>query len=342
MSTVDCRKLTAKELSDLRKRAVTAVQKGESPEVVARALQVSRSALYGWLALYRSGGWSRLEAGKRGGRKPKVTGRALRWIYDTVTMKNPEQFKFKFSLWTSKMLAALLKKKFGITLSKASVCRLLNQLGLSAQRPVWKAWQQDIEQVKKWMEKEFPVIAARAKREGGEIWFGDEAGVRSDSHSGTTWAPKGATPIIKTTGARFGLNLISAVSRRGEIRFMCLEGRMNAKVFIEFLRRLIGGSERKVFLIVDGHPSHKAKMVKNFLEQVKDQLELFILPPYSPELNPDEFVWNDLKNNCIGRKAITGPDMLKRTVVSFLRSLQKLPERVKSYFKAPTTQYTYC
>ena len=340
MNKVDCRKLSASELSELRNRAVASVQNGESPEVVARALMISRSALYSWLALYRSGGKSKLNAKKRGGRKPKVSGKVLQWIYETVTMNNPEQFKFPFALWTSKMLAALLKKHHGITLSKASICRLLNQLGLSAQRPVWKAWQQEEEKVNHWLEVDYPAIAKRAKREGGEIWFSDEAGVRSDSHSGTTWAPKGVTPIVKTTGARFGYNIISAVSRRGEIRFMCIKGKFNSERFIEFLERLINGSTKKVFLIVDGHPCHKSGVVKKYLETVKEKLELFILPPYSPELNPDEFVWNDLKNNALGRKTITGPEMLKKSIFSFLRSLQRLPDRVRSYFQAPTTKYT--
>lgn len=335
----DARKLTAKELSELRKRAVSAVQNGESPEVVARSLCINRVTIYGWLARYRAGGWDALVARKRGGRKPKLTGEMLRWIYNAVTMKNPEQFKFKFALWTSKMLAQIIQTTFGIKLSKASVCRVLAQLGLSAQKPLWRAWQQDEERVKKWLKEEFPAIAKRADKEGGLVWFADEAGLRSDSHSGKTWSVKGQTPIIRTTGARFGINLISAVNRLGELRFMCVEGRVNAAVFIDFLNRLISGCDKKVFLVVDGHPSHKANKVSQFIAKNKNRIELFFLPPYSPELNPDELVWNDLKNNGVGRTAITGPDMLKKTAVNYLRKLQKLPERVASYFKAPDTKY---
>ena len=145
---------------------------------------------------------------------------------------------------------------------------------------------------------------------------------------------------MSTTGARFGLNVISAVSRRGELRFMCVDGRVNASTFIEFLRRLIQTASKKVFLIVDGHPSHKAKKVTKFLEENRQQIELFFLPPYSPELNPDELVWNDLKNNCIGRAVHTTPEELKKRVQGYLRSLQKLPERICSYFRAPSTCYT--
>jgi len=339
MSTLDARSLTAEELTEIRERAVTAVQHGESPETVARSLCVTRAAVYGWLARYRSGGWSALSARRRGGRKPKIDGRIMRWVYESVTMKNPEQFQFKFALWTSKTIASLIWKNFGVKLSKSSVCRLLNQLGLTAQRPVWKAWQQDGKRVEKWRRKEFPAIARRAKRENGVVWFADEAGLRSDSHSGRTWAPRGETPVVRTSGGRFSLNLISAINRRGEMRFMCVKGGLNAGVFIDFLERLVAGCEKKVFLVVDGHPCHKAKKVQSFLRENRDRIEMFVLPPYSPELNPDEFVWNDLKNNGVGRMAVTGPEMLKEAAVSFMRKLQKSPERIASYFKASSTKY---
>jgi transposase len=237
------------------------------------------------------------------------------------------------------MVGTLLERRFGIRLSRASVCRLLNQLGLSAQRPLWRAYQQNPAIVECWLRVEFPRLRALAKAQNAEIWFGDEAGVRSDAHAGTTWAPRGQTPIVSTTGARFGLNLISAVSRRSEFRFMGVAGRVNAEVFIGFLKRLIHGMRRPVFLVVDGHPTHKAAKVRKYLEGVEDKLCLFFLPPYSPELNPDEHVWNDLKNNGIGRKVITGPEQMKREVLSHLRYLQNSPELVRSFFRAPSTAY---
>jgi transposase len=215
----------------------------------------------------------------------------------------------------------------------------LNQLGLTPQRPVWRAYQQCPEDVQRWLNKEYPKIRDLAKKEKAIIFFGDEAGVRSDHHAGTTWAPKGRTPVVSTTGARFGLNLISAVSAQGEFRFMVTKGRVGARVFIEFLERLIYNAKRPIFLIVDGHPSHKAKMVEKYLDEHKEKLRLFLLPAYSPELNPDERVWNDLKNNCIGRKVIMSPEELKREVVNDLRSIQKSPIRVRAYFQNETTKY---
>jgi transposase len=335
----DARQLDHKTLTQLRRRAVASVQGGESPETVAKALGVHRGTLYGWLALYRHGGWGALEAKKRGGRRPKLDGKALKWVYDAVTLKSPLQFQFTFALWTSKMVGEVIRRKFGITLSKASVCRLLTQLGLSPQRPLWRAYQQRPEEVQRWLEEEYPRIKALAQRKKAQIFFGDEAGVRSDHHAGTTWGKKGKTPVVSATGARFSLNLISAVSAQGEFRFMTVKGRVNAGVFIEFLRRLIHNAERPVFLIVDGHPSHKAKKVETYVESTEGRLRLFYLPPYSPELNPDERVWNDLKNNTIGRQPISDPASLQAKVISFFRYLQKSPARVRSYFNNETTRY---
>ena len=215
MKNLDARRLSHSELTKLRQRAVTAVQNGETPANVARVMGVHRVTVYGWLSLYRSGGWDKLDARKRGGRKPKLDADALQWVYEVVTLGNPQQQKFPFVLWSSKLLAIAIKKRFDIQLSKASVCRLLHQLGLSPQRPLWRAYQRDPKAVTRWLDEEYPAIRDAAKQVGGEIWFGDEAGVRSDAHSGTTWAPIGKTPVVTTTGARFGLNLISAINRRG-------------------------------------------------------------------------------------------------------------------------------
>jgi transposase len=336
---MDARRLTHKTLTELRKRGVSSVQDGQSPELVAKALGINRVTMYGWLALYRNGGWAALDARKRGGRKPKLDAKVIRWVYNTVTMKNPLQLKFTFALWTAKMVGQVIFQKFGIKLSKASVCRLLVQLGLTPQRPVWRAYQQRPEQVQKWLEEEYPRIRALARRNKALIFFGDEAGIRSDHHAGTTWAIKGKTPVVSSTGARFGLNLISAVSAQGEFRFMTVKGRVGAARFIEFIKRLIHGVDRMVFLIVDGHPAHKAKMVSRYVDSIKDRFRLFFLPAYSPELNPDERVWNDLKNNGIGKQSITSAKQLHSAVISYLHFIQKSPARVRSYYNNETTKY---
>ena len=170
--------------------AAAAVQSGESPTQVAAALGVNLRSLFRWLALYRRGGWDQFDARKRGGRPPKLDGRALRWIYRTLSTKNPQQLKFPFALWTAAMVQTLIAERYKVKLSHSSVCRLLHQLGLSAQRPLWRAYQQNPEAVKHWLATDYPTIRRRARREGAQIFFADEAGVRSDFHSGTTWGPR--------------------------------------------------------------------------------------------------------------------------------------------------------
>ena len=292
MRKTDARKLDHKTLTAVRQRAVASVHEGHSPEIVAQTMGIARATLYGWLARYRDGGWGSLDARKRGGRPPKLDGPALQWIFRTVTMKNPLQLKFTSALWTAKMVGKISSDRFGVKLSKASVCRLLVQLGLTPQRPVWRAYQQKPEAVQHWLKKEFPKIRSLARREKAQIFFGDEAGVRSDHHAGVTLAIQGKTPVVSSSGARFGLNMISAVSARGEFRFMVMRGRVGATRFIEFMKRLVHGSDRKIFLVVDGHPFHKARKVTTFIETkpMKERFRLFFLPPYSPELNPDERV----------------------------------------------------
>lgn len=335
----DGRRLDHKTREKIRIRAVKLVEQGHSPEQVIKALGFHRSCIYEWLAKYREGGTQALATRPLTGRPKKLNGRQMKKIYDIVTMKNPLQLKFEFALWTRDMVRDLIRDQFSVKLSLVSVGRLLKKMGLSPQKPLHRAYQQDPELVQQWLDSEFPKIKALARKEKADIYFGDEASVRSDFHSGTTWAPKGQTPVVKTTGARFNVNMISAISPRGKLRFMTIDGRFNAAQFINFLKRLIHNAKKPVFLIVDGHPAHKAKKVREYIESTKGKLRLFILPPYSPELNPDELVWNNLKNHQVGRKMVTGPDDLKRKVLSSLRSLQKMPHKIKGFFREKHARY---
>lgn len=335
----DGRKLDHKTLEAIRIRAVERVEAGESPEVVIQALGMSRARIYEWLAAHREGGYEALKAKKLFGRPPKLTGKQLDQLYRIVTTKNPMQLKFYYALWTRSMIREVIRDKFGVRMSDVSVGRLLKKLGLSPQKPLRRAYQQDPEAVDRWVNEEYPQIRKLAKREKAEIYFADEASVRSDYHSGTTWAPRGQTPVVASTGARFSLNLVSAVSPRGEMRFMTVKGRMNAATFIEFLQRLIKGAERPVFLVVDGHPTHRAVKVKKFVASTKGMLRLFFLPSYSPELNPDESVWNYLKNHHVGKATITGPDQFRALVLGTLRRIQKMPALVRSFFGQRELRY---
>ncbi len=339
MKRRDGRKVGRKALEDIRIQAVMRAEEGESPEEVVRTLGFSRSVIYEWLARYREGGEEALRARWSPGRPPKLNGKQLRWVYDTVTQKNPLQLQFKFALWTRRMIGEVIRGRFKVRLSDVSVGRLLKKLGLTPQRPLRRAYQQDPERVDRWLQKEFPQIRALAKREGASIFFQDEAGVRSDFHAGTTWAPRGETPIVPATGQRFGLNIASAISPRGELRFMTFEGRMNGEKFIEFLERMLHHADRPIFLIVDGHPAHRARNVLEFVASNDGWLRLFFLPPYSPELNPDELVWNNLKNHGVGKRMIRSRDELKSVVINHLRSLQRMPEKLRSFFQQPDVCY---
>ena len=336
----DGRRLDHKTRENIRIRAVKLVEQGYSPEQVVKALGFHRSCIYEWLAKYREGGIHALKTKPLSGRPKKLSGRQIKIIYDIVTLKNPLQLKFEFALWNRDMIRELIWRQFRVKMSLVSIGRLLKKLGLSPQKPLHRAYQQDPERVQQWLDSEYPKIKALARKVGAEIYFGDEASVRSDYHRGTTWAIKGQTPVVKTTGARFSVNMISAISPRGALRFMTIDGRLNADKFIEFLKRLIHNAKKPVFLIVDGHPAHKAGKVKNFIDNTGEKLHLFLLPPYSPELNPSELVWNNLKNHRIGRQMITGPDDLRRKVISGLRKLQKVPTKIIGFFHEKHVRYT--
>ena len=339
MKKRDGRSLSHATLEEIRIRAVQRVEAGESPEVVVKALGFSRPRIYEWLALYREGGLDALRAKPVPGAKPKLEGKALDWLYRTITLSNPQQFKFDFALWTRAMVRELIRTQFKVAMSEVSVGRLLRKLGLSPQRPLMRAYQRDPALVTDWIKNEFPRIRAEAKAVGAEIFFGDEAAVRSDYQTGTTWAPVGVTPVVKTTGARFKLNLISAISPKGQLRFMCTEGNVTADVFIEFLKRLMQGAMRPIFLVVDGHPLHRSAKVRKFVEGLDGKLRLFRLSAYSPDLNPDEHVWADLKSHKLGRSIIKRPEQMKKLALRLMRSLQKTPDIVCAFFRHPSTRY---
>jgi len=334
----DARKLSRPAKEQLRRAAVKRVHAGESPEYVAHGMGINRRTIYRWLSAYHYGGEQALKARPIRGAAPKLNGDQLAKLSRIVRTKNPLQLHFEFALWTLAMIRELIRREFDVKLSEVSVGRLMKRLGFTPQRPVYRAWQQDPALVERWRREEFPKIAARAKREKALIFFADESGLRSDHHAGTSWSVKGQTPIVKATGARFSLNMLSAVNALGHFRFMTVEGRVTAKVFREFLKRLITGMERKIFLIVDGHPTHKAKLVRAFVEANLDRIELFFLPPYSPELNPDELAWAHVKTKVAKRTAQTKEE-LKAAVDRALRQLQKMPDIISGFFHTPTCRY---
>ncbi len=335
----DGRKLDHKTLEVLRLRAVDQIEAGAHPEDVAETLGLARGTVYMWLAKYREGGKDALRAKPVPGRPPKLSGEQLRRLYTLIVGGDPRQLEFELALWTREMVRELIRREFKVALSVVSVGRLLRKLGLSPQRPLYRAYQQDPEAVERWKNEEYPRIRAQAEAEGATIYFADEAGIRSDYHAGTTWAPVGRTPVVKTTGARFSVNMVSAVTPKGALRFAVYDEKFTAKLFIEFCKRLLHDTDGPVYLIVDGHPTHRAKATKDFVASTHGRLKLFVLPGYSPELNPDEWVWKNVKHDRIARAGITSKDDLKAKAIGALRRLQKLPGLVRGFFADPHLRY---
>ena len=340
MKQDDARKLDHTTLEEMRIRAVRSVQAGESPEVVARSMRINRRTIYGWLAQYRRGGWGALKAKPLLGRPPKLDARALQWIYNTITQKNPLQLKFAFALWTRAMVAKLIKD-----VSSRSCARCMGfwqvMPSYASSRPTELALNTTPNLlVKQWLRKDYPKIKALAQREKAEIFFGDAAHMRSDHHAGRTWGKRGKTPIVETTGARHRMSLISAITARGHMRFMIKEkGGVNAAVFIEFLKRLMAGAKRAIFLIVDRGPAHIAKKTRAFVDSQHGRLRLFFLPPYSPDRNPDELVWKHLKADTVGRMTITDKADFKAKVRASMRQLQNDPKKIRSFYQKPSLKY---
>ena len=343
----DGRKLDHKTLEQLRIRAVRQIDQGTHPEDVAAGLGMTRAAVYGWLAKYREGGLEALKARPVPGRPPTLDGAQLQRLYTLVVGNDPRQLQFPFALWTRAMVRELIRREFAVRLSAVSVGRLLGKLGLSPQRPLYRADQQNPQAVARWKAETYPAIRAEAARVGATVYFADEAGVRSDYHAGTTWAPVGQTPVVATTGDRFGINLIAAVAAKGGLRFAAYDGHLNAKVFIDFCRRLRHDTPGPVFLVLDGHPVHRSKAVKQFAASTNGQLRLVFLPGYAPEPTPDEWVWKHVKHDRIGRAGVTGPEDLKAKALAALHRLQSSPRwsaaslGIRTGVTSPPDQSTY-
>lgn len=346
MRANDGRKLDHQTLEAIRLRAVEQVDAGVPAAEVGRglaALGLHPRTIYTWLATERAEGRQALRARPVPGRRRKLTDAQLGELADVIASTDPRDHGFAVALWTREIVGQLIAARFGVALTGASVGRTLHALGFSAQRPLYRAEQADPAAVARWKQVEYPKIAAEARGAGGTVFFVDEAGVRSDYHAGTTWAPVGQTPTVSATGARFGLNMISAISAQGALRFSVLAGTLTAAGFIAFLTRLLhdagqhGGGP--VFVIVDGHPVHRATAVAEFVASTDGALHLYRLPAYSPQLNPDEWVWKNAKADGVARAAPKGPDELKSVMVGRLRRLQRLPNIVRDFFADPELAY---
>ena len=341
METQDARKLSASGQEDLRRRVVRAiVDEGMSKAQAVRTFGVSKTAVFNWMKAYRKRGSPGLAARPQGRpKRSRLKGHQAASTVRIITDNCPEQLKLSFALWTRDAVAELIEERWGIRLSVWTIGRYLKQWGFTPQKPLRRAYEQNPAAVKRWLDEEYPAIAKQAKAENAEIHWGDEMGLRSDHQTGTSYGKKGRTPVIPGTGQRFSCNMISTVTNRGRLAFMVFTQTFTAGVMIDFLKRLIRHAGHKVLLIVDGHPVHRSRKVKRWLETHTAEIELFSLPGYSPQLNPDELLNQDVKSNALGRRRPQNRNELIDTVRSYLRSTQKQPQIVMNYFKQKDVSY---
>lgn len=340
MKIKDARSLPAVAQEDLRRKAVKAVLGGMKQVEAAKVLGVTRQAIGKWLKAYRQGGLKTLKTKRQG--RPRG-GSLLGWqsaqIAKSVVDRCPDQLKMPFYLWTREAVGQLIERRFGVRLSVWTVGRYLARWGFTPQKPMRRAFEKNPEAVHRWLDEKYPAIRKQAKQEKADIYWGDEMGMRSDHTVGRSYGRRGQTPVILGTGVRFGCNMISAITNKGQLNFMVFKQRFKANVFEEFLRRLVRQSERKVFIIVDGHPVHRSGKVKKWLNKNEKHIRLFFLPSYSPELNPDEILNQDVKSNAVGRKRARCQSELIANVRSFLWGRQRRPNVVKKYFSEKHVSY---
>jgi len=320
-------------------RAIRAVNNGMSHAEAGRVFGVTRQHVGLWKTAYDEGGWAALKAKPRG-RKPGK--RLAPWqsaqVVRKIIDKTPDQLRLPFMLWTREAVGQWIEKRFGIRLSVWTVGRYLRAWDLTPQKPLRRAYEQDPKAVEAWLKGIYPAIRTRAKRRKALIYWADQMGMRSDHTAGRSWSLKGHTPIIPGTGKRFGCSMMSAITNQGHLAFMVFKKRFVGRTCLDFLGRLIRQEKRRVFLIWDGHPVHKSSKVRKWLEAHRNRIEVFTLPGYSPELNPDEELNQDAKAKVGRQRPRTLPEMMSN-VRSFLRSRQKQPHRVRRYFQEKHVRY---
>jgi transposase len=338
----DARSLPQAAQEELRRAAVRLVGEGRSQVEVARLLSVSANAVGNWVRAHRRGGDRALAARRRGrrGGHTKLTDAQQQKIARLIVGNNPDQLKLPGFLWTRALVRELIAREFGIEVGEDTVGRYLRAWGFSPQKPMRRAYEQSGEAVRQWLEQRYPQIEKRAYRERAQILWADESGLRSDHTAGRTWAPVGQTPVTRGTGKRFKANMIAAISNTGALRFRVFDERFTGPLFLDFLKRLVKDAKgRKVMLIVDGHPAHRARIVRDWAATNSGLIELHFLPGYSPELNPAEVLNQDVKTNALGRRRPHNAAELKTDVRGFLRALQRQPARVARYFRESHVSY---
>ena len=342
MEKRDARKISSEAQYELRCRCLRMLRQGMKQVEVASILEVSRTSVVRWLRNYRQEGMNGLKQktrGRRHGQKRRLDREQERSIQRILVDKTPDQLKLPFALWTRRAVQEAIAEHYGVKLPIRTVGEYLHRWGFTPQKPVKRAYEQQPERVRKWLDEEYPSIALKAREERAEILWGDETGISSEDNRGRGYAPKGRTPVVYGPGKRFSASMISAINNQGKMRFMVYEGALRVDKFLKFLRRVIKDAGRKVFLVVDNLRVHHAIKVRKWIDKHKDKIEIFFLPPYSPEHNPDEYLNNDVKAH-LRKKPMPHSDReLKSGLRSYMRQLQWKTDKVARFFDHERVRY---
>jgi transposase len=344
MDIKDARSLSEDSLEFLRKQAHRLRTEGRTWSEIAGIVGVHLSTVMSWHRRFGIGGEA-VESvksalrGRRLGEKRTISLFDEACLRDQIVGGNPSQLALPFALWNRKAVQEAIKIKFGIDMPIRTVGEYLRRWGFTPQRPVKRAVEQRPALVQQWMHIDYPAIVKAAKAQGGEIYWADETAIKQDTAWVRGYAPAGQTPVIQHAARWDSITMISALNNKGLMRFAFYDGAINTDRFIEFLQALIHDAERKVFLIVDNLRVHHAKLVKEWLTGKEHQIEVFYLPPYSPEANPDEILNRALKTELRTRPAATNRDALLKIVMTFMENLMNTPDLVRSYFKSRQSSY---
>ena len=328
-------------LEAIRLMAVERVRDGERPSSVMASFGFSRTTIYKWInAAAKPGvGLKALRSKPATGRPRSLTPRQQQQVFRWINGRDPRQYGLDFGLWTRSVVADLIEQKFHIRLGVTAVGELLAKLQLTPQKPLQRAYQRDPEAIEKWQREQFPAIARQAKAAGGEVYFWDESGFRADTVHGKTWGKKGRTPVVERPGQRQSISAASAVNARGAFWYCTYQGGLNAELFVTLLRRMMRRRSKPVHLVVDGLPAHKTALVKAYVASTHGMLTLHFLPGYAPELNPDEQVWSHMKRTGVARSPLRRGEKLRDKIETQLGAIKRMPQLVRSFFKAPTVAY---
>ncbi len=338
---VDGRTLDHQTLEQIRRMAFQRLREGEKPAEVIASFGFCRTTIYKWMqaSAGRGRGLKALRSTRGTGRPRSLTPAQERQVFRWINGRNPLQYGLDFGLWTRQIVSILIKQKFGVRMGVTTVGMLLAKLGLTPQKPLQRAYQRDPQAIERWQRESFPAIAAKAKRQGAQIFFWDESGFRADSVHGKTWGVRGQTPVVQHPGQRQSISAASAVNARGGFWFQTYQGALSGELFVELLKRMMRYRKKPVHLIIDGLPAHKKALVRDYVKSTHGRLTLHFLPGYAPDLNPDELVWSHIKRTGTARRPLQTGEHLDKRIDAELAAVQRNPKLVRSFFQAPSVAY---